>query len=684
MIKLKTLKGILAFSIMLFTFMNAAAQPAITETGLSQTVENGAIFHAWCWSFNTIKANLSEIAAAGFSAVQTSPVSQCLVGEDGGLEIFGNGKWYYHYQPVKYVVGNYQLGTEKEFISMCSEAHRYGIKIIVDTVINHCTATYSAIDPALRNMEGGGFHPQNGNWSETDRYEETQFSLSGLWDLNTQNPNVQNHILAFLKRCVADGADGFRYDAAKLIELPDDVSAGYTREFSSRFWPVVLSNGAAFQYGEVLQEGGNISYSKDIKTGYDDSISSRLSAYQKYMKTTNSLYGFRLRDAAGKRDFSVDFVGDNLLPKGAHAEKVVTWVESHDNYCNDASYKEIGDNEIILAWAVIAARKNGTPLFFNRPMGSTKNSPWGKNRIGDAGSNLYKDPQVSEVNFFRNVMQGKAEELSNPTGEKEVLFIERGSSGLVIINAGYAEKKFDGVPVKKISDGEYTEQVRGGTVKVEKGKLYGTVPASSVSVVYNKEIKQVPFKSEIECSVPSGYFLDDSLKLRISVRNCRNASVIVGKSAPVPVKDGDVIEIGKDIAFGKSVQVVLSAVSSEGKKVSAKYAYQKALYKKDTAVYLDSKAMGPDWAADKVYAYIYNEGGSKSNASWPGVQMEDIGDGIYRYVLPYELESQKTYVIFNNGNGGGNNQYPNGAGLDMFKGSKMILDASRAWKAYKD
>lgn len=96
--KLKTLKGILAFSIMLFTFMNAAAQPAITETGLSQTVENGAIFHAWCWSFNTIKANLSEIAAAGFSAVQTSPVSQCLVGEDGGLEIFGNGKWYYHYQ----------------------------------------------------------------------------------------------------------------------------------------------------------------------------------------------------------------------------------------------------------------------------------------------------------------------------------------------------------------------------------------------------------------------------------------------------------------------------------------------------------------------------------------------------------------------------------------------------------
>ncbi len=87
----------------------------VNEYGLSKTIDNGTILHCWCWSFNTIKENMSEIAASGFTSVQTSPISQCLEGENGGMEIYGAGKWYFHYQPTKYVIGNYQLGTEEEF-----------------------------------------------------------------------------------------------------------------------------------------------------------------------------------------------------------------------------------------------------------------------------------------------------------------------------------------------------------------------------------------------------------------------------------------------------------------------------------------------------------------------------------------------------------------------------------------
>ena len=46
------------------------------ENGLSQTVEGGAILHCWCWNFNTIREKLPEIAAAGFSAIQTSPICE--------------------------------------------------------------------------------------------------------------------------------------------------------------------------------------------------------------------------------------------------------------------------------------------------------------------------------------------------------------------------------------------------------------------------------------------------------------------------------------------------------------------------------------------------------------------------------------------------------------------------------
>ena len=42
---------------------------------------------------------MQDIAYAGYSTIQTSPINECFVGADGGMQISGDGKWYYHYQP---------------------------------------------------------------------------------------------------------------------------------------------------------------------------------------------------------------------------------------------------------------------------------------------------------------------------------------------------------------------------------------------------------------------------------------------------------------------------------------------------------------------------------------------------------------------------------------------------------
>ena len=97
-------------------------------------VANGSVLQVFSWDFNTIKESMPDIAAAGFTAVQTSPVNECLVGEGGGMELYGDGKWYYHYQPTDFKIGNYQLGTRDEFKEMCDEAHKYDVKVIVDKV----------------------------------------------------------------------------------------------------------------------------------------------------------------------------------------------------------------------------------------------------------------------------------------------------------------------------------------------------------------------------------------------------------------------------------------------------------------------------------------------------------------------------------------------------------------------
>ena len=62
-----------------------------------KVTNDATILHAWCWSFNTIKNNMKDIAAAGYTYVQTSPANMCFIGENGGKQIFGNGKWYYHW-----------------------------------------------------------------------------------------------------------------------------------------------------------------------------------------------------------------------------------------------------------------------------------------------------------------------------------------------------------------------------------------------------------------------------------------------------------------------------------------------------------------------------------------------------------------------------------------------------------
>ena len=236
----------------------AGAAPSESNAASAQSynlpdkIEDGAILHCWTWNFKNIKANLSQIAQAGFKAIQTSPINAVKIGDGGkmSLKSTNKGNWWYQYQPTDYTIGNYMLGTEDEFKDMCNEAHKYGIKVIVDIVANHCSSDYSVISSHVKNIGGKAFHDrlEISDWS--NRYQVTQGKLTGLYDLNTQNPAVQQMIVDYVTAVLSDGADGFRYDAAKHVELPDGDS-----KYASDFWPIVLNNSAEFQYGEILSGG---------------------------------------------------------------------------------------------------------------------------------------------------------------------------------------------------------------------------------------------------------------------------------------------------------------------------------------------------------------------------------------------------------------------------------------------
>lgn len=622
------------------TESSASANPY----GLTEKISEGAILHAWCWSFNTIKENLSKIAEAGFTSVQTSPINQCKVGDNGGMELMGNGKWYYHYQPTLYTIGNYQLGTLEEFKSMCAEAETYGIKIIVDVVANHCSSDYNAISSEIKNLEGGAFHSGFGISDYNNRYQCTQGQLLSLYDLNTQNTNVQQMILNYLKECVAAGADGFRYDAAKHIELPDDYTEGEP-EFAGNFWPVVLNNGSEFQYGEILQDTG-----------------SRTAAYSQYMSVTASSYGSVIREAVKNGNLNASNLTD-YRSDGAPTEKLVTWVESHDNYTGDGTWSQLDSQDIRQAWAIISARGDTTPLFFNRPDGSSTSNQWGKNQIGIAGDDNYCHPEVTAVNQFRNAMVGLPNELSNPTGDNKVLMIERGSAGAVIINASNNDLTLDFAT--NVADGSYTDEATGAPVTVSGGKLSGTVKAGAIAVIYSSELVKQP---TVSISQSGGQFRD-TLTLTLTARNTTEATYQIGSNAPVKFVSGDTITIGADMAENTSVDITLYGKNADGE-TSKTYTFTKIstpVLAGKTVVYFDNS----DYNWNDVYLYAYYDNGSVKNAAWPGVEMTDLGGGIYGYAI--DESWSLAYVIFNNGSG---TQFPSEVGYEIKKGESKIFNGS--------
>ena len=461
---------------------------AAKSYGLPDKIEDGAILHCWCWSFNTIKENIPQIAAAGFKSIQTSPINKVWDGNKNGdmsLKSSNKGNWWYQYQPVDFTIGNYQLGTEDEFKAMCEEAHKYGVKVVVDIVSNHCTSEFSAISARVKNVAGSSkttFHPvtQISDWS--NRYQVTQGHLTGLWDLNTQNAKVQQMIYNYITHVLDDGADGFRFDAAKHIELPDDDAS-----YAGNYWTTILNNDAEFQYGEIL-------------LGAD-----RAADYAKLMKITAEGYGTNLRAGLEKKKVTAA-TAKNYRIADVDAGQLITWVESHDTYCTDdipsqqqySSWMKINNEQVQQGWAIIASQGDTTPLFFARPKGSQAydpnessptskknfNNKWGENTIGIAGDGNYFSDEVVAVNKFRNAMVGESKNVVDAVKSK-VTMIERGTKGAVLVNVTDAD--VDVSVTTKIADGEYTDQANGGTFTVKNGKLTGTVPAGAVAVVYTPE-----------------------------------------------------------------------------------------------------------------------------------------------------------------------------------------------------
>ena len=436
--------------------------------------QDEVILHAWSWSLDTIANNMKQIADAGYAYVQTSPVQACFVGDGGGKALFSEkgdavqGKWYYYYQPTDWTIGNYIMGTRDDFKAMCDSAYKYGVRVIVDVLPNHTAIDHTAVLPGLDNAVGGhanlfhanGFKPIT-QWN--DRMECTTGEMGGLPDVNTENPDFQKYYLQYVNDLINLGARGFRYDTAKHIGLPSDPLDPKTEAngWTNNFWDVatgrtgvkglsLLMPDSLYIYGEVLQD-------KNVKE----------TEYARYMDMTASSYGHALREALEKGHFTDDLF-DWHHPVAP--SQLVTWVESHDTYCNAHESAGLSDDQIRAGYVFLTSRQNGRPLFYSRPAGSTRENVWGNNVLGARGNDEFFHPEVVAANKFRKAMSGEPEHIFTSKGG-EVVEIARGSKGAALIN--FSNKEMKVKLETTLPAGKYSDSIHGTEFTVRNGFIEG-------------------------------------------------------------------------------------------------------------------------------------------------------------------------------------------------------------------
>lgn len=145
---------------------------------------------------------------------------------------------YHGYDVTDYYRVEHDYGTNDDFKTFVAEAHRRGIKVLVDMVLNHVSSEHPFFQQALKDTSSPyrawfrwsptkptELNPWGqSNWHKSPVRDEWYYGFfwSGMPDLNYQHPPVVAEAKKIAKFWLTEmGVDGFRLDAVPyLVEEP--------------------------------------------------------------------------------------------------------------------------------------------------------------------------------------------------------------------------------------------------------------------------------------------------------------------------------------------------------------------------------------------------------------------------------------------------------------------------------
>ena len=179
-----------------------------TETLVQQPLENCVVYEMNVrqytpeGTFAAAQKELPRLQELGIDILWLMPIHP--IGVEGRKGTLGS-----YYAIKDYCAVNPEYGTMEDFEAFLAEAHRLGIRVVIDCVANHTSP--DAVWTTERAPE----------WYERDAEGKTTFTAdwSDTANLNYENKDVWNGMAGAMRFWMEKGIDGFRCDMACEVPL---------------------------------------------------------------------------------------------------------------------------------------------------------------------------------------------------------------------------------------------------------------------------------------------------------------------------------------------------------------------------------------------------------------------------------------------------------------------------------
>ena len=251
-----------------------------TASGTDTYGENPGLYHGG--DFAGVTAKLDYLQDLGVNTIWLTPIVENVKGvavTDEGKEDVPYNAAYHGYWASDFTKLNPTMGTTEEFKTMISEAHKRGMRIMVDIVVNHAGyGTESKFADMIRDK----------SVSEGD----IKSWQSGLPDFATENADVRAKLVEWQTSWMKNyGVDYFRVDTVKHVDSTTWAALkNSTTEVNPSFKMIGEYYGAGYaSNGSTLGSG---QMDADLDFDFNDQatsfVSGNISSVEKFLSARNS------------------------------------------------------------------------------------------------------------------------------------------------------------------------------------------------------------------------------------------------------------------------------------------------------------------------------------------------------------------------------------------------------------